>query len=574
MDLGLSGLVSGLDWRSLVDQLSDAERIPQSRLRIDQTNIAKQNTAYSAIQTALTALQTRVQALNSTALFDTRNTTTSDDSLATATAASGATIASYAFNVTQIATAAKQVGTSGVGYSLNATNDVSGLLVSTAPFATAVTAGTITVNGQQITIAAGDTLQAVFDNIQAVTGSEVTGSYDSTTDRITLSSTNPIILGSATDTSNFLQAAKLNNNNSGTVTSATQLGVVKMSGALSSANFTTPIADGGSGTGEFKINGVSITFETADTVTGLLKRINDSAAGVTASYDTVNDRFVLANKVTGDIGVALEDVAGNFLEATGLSAGTLSRGRNLLYTVDGGGQMVSQTNTITETSSGITGLSVTALATGASNITVGSDTAVIKTAINDFIAEYNKVQSIIDAQTASTTDSKGKVTAGVLANESDADDIGTRLRRAVTGEVTGEVTGLTAALNQLEDLGILSNGTNNSIKLDSETKLDKALAENLTTVRNIFANSTNGLAGKLDTYLEAVIGDTGSLVTRQDNNTKQSAAIDVQIADLERIVLSNRERMLQSFIAMETAQSNANQQMNFLNQRFGTSSAK
>lgn len=570
MDLGLSGLVSGLDWRSLVDQLSDAERIPQSRLRIDQTNIAKQNTAYSAIQTALTALQTRVQALNSTALFDTRNTTTSDDSLATATAASGATIASYAFNVTQIATAAKQVGTSGVGYSLNATNDVSGLLVSTAPFATAVTAGTITVNGHQITIAAGDTLQAVFDNIQAVTGSEVTGSYDSSTDRIMLSSTNPIILGSATDTSNFLQAAKLNNNNSGTVTSATQLGVVKMSGALSSANFTTPIADGGSGTGEFKINGVSITFETADTVTGLLKRINDSAAGVTASYDTVNDRFVLANKVTGDIGVALEDVAGNFLEATGLSAGTLSRGRNLLYTVDGGGQMVSQTNTITETSSGITGLSVTALATGASNITVGSDTAVIKTAINDFIAEYNKVQSIIDAQTASTTDSKGKVTAGVLANESDADDIGTRLRRAVTGEVTG----LTAALNQLEDLGILSNGTNNSIKLDSETKLDKALAENLTTVRNIFANSTNGLAGKLDTYLEAVIGDTGSLVTRQDNNTKQSAAIDVQIADLERIVLSNRERMLQSFIAMETAQSNANQQMNFLNQRFGTSSAK
>ena len=570
MDLGLSGLVSGLDWRSLVDQLSDAERIPQSRLRIDQTNIAKQNTAYSAIQTALTALQTRVQALNSTALFDTRNTTTSDDSLATATAASGATIASYAFNVTQIATAAKQVGTSGVGYSLNATNDVSGLLVSTAPFATAVTAGTITVNGHQITIAAGDTLQAVFDNIQAVTGSEVTGSYDSSTDRIMLSSTNPIILGSATDTSNFLQAAKLNNNNSGTVTSATQLGVVKMSGALSSANFTTPIADGGSGTGEFKINGVSITFETADTVTGLLKRINDSAAGVTASYDTVNDRFVLANKVTGDIGVALEDVAGNFLEATGLSAGTLSRGRNLLYTVDGGGQMVSQTNTITETSSGITGLSVTALATGASNITVGSDTAVIKTAINDFIAEYNKVQSIIDAQTASTTDSKGKVTAGVLANEGDADDIGTRLRRAVTGEVTG----LTAALNQLEDLGILSNGTNNSIKLDSETKLDKALAENLTTVRNIFANSTNGLAGKLDTYLEAVIGDTGSLVTRQDNNTKQSAAIDVQIADLERIVLSNRERMLQSFIAMETAQSNANQQMNFLNQRFGTSSAK
>lgn len=569
MDLGLSGLASNLDWRTLVDQLSNAERVPQTRLRTDQSTIARQNAAYAAIQTSLESLQTRVQSLNSTALFDTRSTTTSDEKMSSATASAGATIASYAFNVTRLATAAKRVGTSDVGSSLNATNDVSGLLVSAAPFATTVTTGTFTVNGKQITIGASDTMQTVFDNIQAATGSEVAASYDSVADRITLSSANPIVLGSATDTSNFLQAAKLNNNSSGTVTSTTQLGVVKLSGALSSANFTTPIADGGTGTGEFKINGVSITFTMADTVTGVLKRINDSPAGVTASYDAVNDRFVMANKVTGDIGVALEDVAGNFLEASGLTTGTLARGQNLLYTVDGGGQMTSQTNTITETSSGITGLSVTALATGASTITVASDTTVIKTAINDFIAEYNKVQNIIDAQTASTTDAKGKVTAGILANEGDADDIGTRLRRAVTGEVSG----LAATLNQLEDLGILSNGTDNSVKLDKEAKLDKALAENLTTVRNIFADSSNGLAKKLNTYLESIIGDSGSLITRQANNTKQSAAIDVQIADLERIVLSNRDRMLQSFVAMETAQSNANQQLSFLKQRFGTSSS-
>lgn len=569
MDLGLSGLASNLDWRTLVDQLSNAERVPQTRLRTDQSTIARQNAAYAAIQTSLESLQTRVQSLNSTALFDTRSTTTSDEKISSATASAGATIASYAFNVTRLATAAKRVGTSDVGSSLNATNDVSGLLVSAAPFATTVTTGTFTVNGKQITIGASDTMQTVFDNIQAATGSEVAASYDSVADRITLSSANPIVLGSATDTSNFLQAAKLNNNSSGTVTSTTQLGVVKLSGALSSANFTTPIADGGTGTGEFKINGVSITFTMADTVTGVLKRINDSPAGVTASYDAVNDRFVMANKVTGDIGVALEDVAGNFLEASGLTTGTLARGQNLLYTVDGGGQMTSQTNTIMETSSGITGLSVTALATGASTITVASDTTVIKTAINDFIAEYNKVQSIIDAQTASTTDAKGKVTAGILANEGDADDIGTRLRRAVTGEVSG----LAATLNQLEDLGILSNGTDNSVKLDKEAKLDKALAENLTTVRNIFADSSNGLAKKLNTYLESIIGDSGSLITRQANNTKQSAAIDVQIADLERIVLSNRDRMLQSFVAMETAQSNANQQLSFLKQRFGTSSS-
>jgi flagellar hook-associated protein 2 len=569
MDLGLSGLVSGLDWRALVDQLANAERIPQTRLRIEQTDLGKQNTAYAAIQTALEALRTRTQTLNSTALFDTRSATSSDATRSTATAASGTTIGTYSFNVTQLATSAKIVGTSGVGAGLSPSSDVNAITVGNAPLATALTAGVFTVNGRQVTIATTDSLQTVFDNINIATNGEVNVTYDPLTDRINLNSANPIILGSATDTSNFLQATRLTNNGTGNISSATELGVVKMTGALSAANFATPIDDGGAGAGMFRINGVDISFSTADTATAVIKRINDSNAGVTASYDTVNDRFVLANKVTGDIGIALEDVTGNFLAATGLSGGALARGQNLLYTVDGGGQLSSQTNTITETSSGITGLSVTALSTGTSTVTVGSDTATIKTAINDFITEYNKVQSIIDAQTASTTDSKGKVTAGILANEGEADEVARKLRRAVTGEVAG----LTAVLNQLEDFGIISNGTDNSIKLDDETKFDKALAENLTTIKNIFADSTNGLAKKLDDYLETVIGDEGSLVTRQTNNTKQSAAIDVQIADLERIVQSNRDRMIQSFIAMETAQANANQQLSFLNQRFGNSSS-
>lgn len=569
MDLGLSGLVSGLDWKTLVEQLADAERTPQTRLRIEQSTLGKQNTAYAAIQTQLQALQSRVTTLSATSLYETRLSNSSNAEVATATAAAGTTLGAYAFNITQLATAAKQVGTAGIGSALSASNDVSGLVLSDAAFATAITAGTITVNGKQITIATGDTLQTVFDNIQVATGSEVTGSYDAATDKITFSSANPIVLGSATDTSNFLQVARLNNNGTGTIASTTQLGVVKQAAALSAANLTTPILDGGSGTGEFKINGVSITFSTADTMSAVLKRINDSAAGVSASYDTVNDRFVLANKTTGDIGMALEDVSGNFLAATGLTGGTLARGQNLLYSVDGGGQLISQSNTITETSSNIAGLSLTALAVGTTNITVGTDTAAIKTAINDFITDYNKVQSIIDTQTASTTDSKGKVTAGTLATSSDASEIATRLRRMVTGEVSG----LTAVLNQLEDMGIVSNGTDNSIKLDDETKLDKALANSLTTVKNLFADPTNGLAAKLAKYLDNTVGDSGSLVTRQDNITKQSAAIDLQIADLERIVLANKERLTASFVAMETAQAQINQQLQYLQNQFGGSSS-
>jgi len=35
----------------------------------------------------------------------------------------------------------------------------------------------------------------------------------------------------------------------------------------------------------------------------------------------------------------LEDVTGNFLTATGLNGGSLARGKNCLYTINGGGQL-------------------------------------------------------------------------------------------------------------------------------------------------------------------------------------------------------------------------------------------
>lgn len=115
--------------------------------------------------------------------------------------------------------------------------------------------------------------------------------------------------------------------------------------------------------------------------------------------------------------MALEDVTGNFLAATGLSGGTLDRGKDLLYTINGGGQLVSHSNTITADSSGITGLTVTALKESTTKVTIGADTTTIKSAINSFISEYNRAQSLIDSQTASTTDAKGTVTAGTLAGE-------------------------------------------------------------------------------------------------------------------------------------------------------------
>lgn len=565
-DLGLSGLASGFDWRSLVDQLTEVERAPQTLLLRQQTSLTSINTAYGTVKTYLTALQTKVDALNDADLFNQRTATSGDEDVATATAEAGTPLGQYTFAISQLATTSVQQGGTDAGSPLNATSDVSALVLSTAAFATPVTAGTFTVNGKQITVATTDTLQAVFTAISTATSGAVTASYDPGTDKITLAGTGPITLGSAVDTSNFLTATKLHNNGTSTVASSHALGTVKTTGALASANFATAISDGGSGAGAFKINGVTISFNaTTESASAVLARINNSAAGVTATYDGVNDRFLLTNKSTGDLGIALEDVTGNFLAATKLSSGTLVRGDNLEYTINGGGTLVSASNTISSASSGLSGLTVSVLDTGTVDIEVQSDSATIRTAVTDFVAAYNQVQSFLDTSTASTTDAKGKVTAGVLAGQTDASEVATRLRRlAVT-----PATGLATTLTKLADLGITTTADNNQLTLSDEEALDTALAEKLADVQELFTNSSTGLAAQLATYLESAVGEEGSLLERQDTLTKQATDIDEQVADLERMVQANRASLINSFIAMERAQSNINQQLQFLKQRFG-----
>ena len=571
IDLGISGLASGFDWRALVDQLTQVERSPQTRLRTEQSSIELRKNAFASIATQLTVLRNRVTALKDTSLYSARSTTVSDSTLASSTAAASTPQGSYAFAVTQLATTAARVGTSTVAASLSGSDDVSGLTLADASFASAVTAGSITVNGRQVTIATSDTLQQVFDKVSTATGGQVTGAYSATTDKITLSSAAEIVLGSATDTSNFLTVARLSNNGLDTISSTSALGTLKLNSKLSTAPLSVGINDGGAGLGAFKINGVQIDYNaTTDSISDVIKRITDSGAGVTASYDSINDRFRIANKTTGDLGIALEEVTGNFLAATGLSASTIERGKDLLYTVNGGGQLASHSNTATGDSSGIEGLSVTVLKENSSfTIGVNADTTKVKSAIQDFIADYNKVQSLIDTDTASTTDAKGKVTAGTLASESDASSISSRLRSILNAQVSG----LTTALKQVEGIGIASNGNDNSISIGDSETLDAALANNLGAIQNLFADSAKGVAVKLDEYLEKTIGDDGTLIGRQDRLGKQSVEIDTQITDQEKVVQANRQRLISSFLAMESARQKSNQQLQYLSQRFGTASS-
>lgn len=561
--LQVAGLASGFDWKAFTDQIMELERAPAARLEAEKSSNSQKVTQLSTLGTRLAALQTSANALKADGLFGKRLATSSSTTGAwSASAATDTATGTYKIAVSQLATAARLTGTSDIGAALNpSSNDVSGLTIATLPIGQAITAGTFSVNGNKITVATTDSLQDVFDAIGTATGGDVTASYDYTTDKITLTSgSGEVVLGAANDTSNFLRALKLGNNGTGTVTSSAALGGVKTSAYLSSANLGTAItAVDGTGAGTFAINGVDIAYNVnTDTLSAVLKRINDSTAGVSASYDAANDRLVLANATTGDLGISVSETAGGLLGALGVTSGTtLTRGQNAEFTLNDGTTLSSASNTLDSSSHGIAGLSVTATAEETQTITIATDTATMRGKIEKFVEDFNSVQSFLDSVTRVSTDSKGKVTAGVLSSNREIQDWGRSLRSMAFASVSG----LTGSVSRLTDLGLDFKSGTNELEIEDSAALTAALTNSSSDVGAFFNTETTGFAAKFDTFLEKITEQNTQQQTRL-NSTNTS--LDEQIAAIERRLEQQRAIIESGFIAMENAQSMLKQQQSAL----------
>jgi len=566
----LSGLASGFDWKSFVDQMMETAHAPADRLAREKTTNNQKVTALSEFDLRLNSLTSAVQSLGTSGIFGQRTATsgTSGSSWA-ASASSGTAVGSYQFTVAQLATAARRDGTVNIGSPLSATADVSGLTLANLATGTAVTAGTFSVNGAKITVALSDSLATVLTAIGTATGGAVTAAYDPATDKIKLTSGSEVVLGAANDTSNFLAALKLGNNGTGTIASSAALGTVKTGAALASANLGAALtAVDGSGNGSFLLNGVTIDYNVnSDTLATVVARINQSTAGVTASYDAAADRFTLLNSATGDVGMGLSESAGGLLGALGFSGGgTFARGTNAEFTLNDGSTRTSLSNTLDATAHGISGLSVTVTGRGTQTIQVASDSSGTRTKIEAFLAAFNDVQSYLEAATKVSTDSKGKVTAAILADNREIQSWGDSLRAAAFASVAG----LSGTISRLENIGIDFKSGSSALELKDGAKLDAALRSTPDDVEAFFATSSTGLVAKIKSLVTTA---TTQNANQTRNYTKYNSSIDTQIADIERRLVQQRAIMESAFISMESAQSNLKNQQAALTKAFSTSSS-
>jgi len=579
IDLSVSGLASGFDWKSVVDQLTAVERQPQVKVRSEQADLAKRRDALGQLANRLSDLKKKAELLQQPSLYASRTASSSDEKIVTAAAAGDAVTGGFQLEVTTVATAAawrsNNTGIFSQVHGTDITRNSGGTpTLGSINWGPTLTAGTVSLSVKtmasgsmttaSIPVSSGDTMADLFSAIHAATGIEAT--YSATTDTVTFTppAGSSIILGAPNDTSNLLGCLKVftpatlgsaaeSTSGIGSLRLATSLAGQPLSNAVSPAS------------GTFTINGTEVSYSTSDTLASLLANINASDSGVIATYDQSANQIVLRNKEPGNRGITVADSTGNLMSALGILSGTLTEGTDLEFSINGGATQRSRSNTISETDSGLTGVTFTAKQTGTATVATEVDTATMSKAITDFMTAASSVQTLISSLTVSNRDAAGKVTSGVLAYDQTVFQLGSGLRSLMMPLTSGP----SSVIRSLEDLGFATSGYSNEITVSSAAKLKEALTSNLGEVKAYLSTASTGLASKVVNFAGPMVDEiSGSIPSRQKALTEQSKRLDDQLGAMERRVQSNRERLMASFRAMEAAQSKSNQHLQFLAQKF------
>jgi len=356
-DLRLTGLASGMDWEPIVQKLLELEAIPKKRLESQKSENEAKVSDLGVLKSQLDSLKSASSALQDESLFNARSVhIKNSNSGLVANASTGALTGNFSITVESLASSTEISSKNRTSQRLASPIDLSDKL-SDLPLHSPITTGTFTISGKTFNISSTDmTLQELMDQINTtdsgVSGvnpegdsSGVTISYDTDSDKMLLDtgisendSTNLLVLGSSTDSSNFLQSMKLlGDPQSGQVESNYALGSIDMTVSLANANFASAFAGLTSGMGNFFIGegegAVRIDYDVNnDSLAHIINRVNDSSANVFMYYDPVGDRFVARNERTGTVGIVMHESedwdsissanrgSGNILALMGLAA--------------------------------------------------------------------------------------------------------------------------------------------------------------------------------------------------------------------------------------------------------------
>jgi flagellar hook-associated protein 2 len=378
-------------------------------------------------------------------------------------------------------------------------------------------------------------------------------------------------------------------------------------GATGNAGFATAVTSG-----TFTINGVQITINAAtQSVSNVISLINQSAAGVTASFNSNTDHIVLTNNTPGNQNILLGSGSdtSNFLGVSGLSNATglnptktTGTQASLTYLGPTGAPVTvfSSTNDFTSVIPGID-LKVTSSTATPYTVSVANDPTTAEKAIGTFVTAYNLALDELNAATqppqittsintsTGSQQSQQATGGGVLYKNFEVVNLRNQLVQIVSGLIPSGST----SYNSLQSIGLkldtaaVSAGTTDSSDATNKTDdsslqtltstsgrlqaLDvttfaAALAANQTAVQTLFTSTTGGLAQSLGSQLTLATGlptflahgiadsvPTQSLLnTVEDSNQLQIDALTQQVNLINSEAVMQANELRAQFSASET----------------------
>jgi flagellar hook-associated protein 2 len=314
-----------------------------------------------------------------------------------------------------------------------------------------------------------------------------------------------------------------------------------------------------------------------DTLEKIRDKINNTD-GVPVRASIVNDasgaRLVLQSRESGAASgfrVQVADTDGDDSDDSGLS--------RLAYDPPGGAAINARTQAARNASATINGLAVESatnvfsnvidgvsltlakVTTGTVDITVARDTASMRKSIDGFVSAYNDLVKLVRDQTKYDATSKN---AGTLQGDRTAIGLLSQLRSSL-----GESSSASSVFKRLTDIG-LSIQTDGTLKVSS-TQLDAGFTK-LDELQRFFggdgeAAGSNGLATRLRKLADQILGDTGSMNSRQQSLRELKTQNGKRQESLEDRVAMTEKRLRAQYQALDASMAKLNNLSSYVSQQ-------
>jgi flagellar hook-associated protein 2 len=549
----LDGLATGMDTTSVIDQLVALEQRPILNYQQEISELEMTKGAWRDVNSRLDKLEDKTTDLKLSSTYNSRSTSSSNEEVVTASASNDANEANYSITVNNVAST-QRISGNRLDDSLTAIKNITG-------FGSIAAGNNIQVNGIDITINDSDTLADISNKIN---DTEAGISASIVDNHLVLESTdtgkeNQIALVDDNDLFKSLGVLQTGDNDGSLSTNL--LEVKDADTALGLTGSFQIDVEGGTGSGE-------ITIDETTTLNDIKAQIDALGGDLSASItDEGTGYFSLSiSSTTADSDIKLSNTGTENILAD-LAFGNRSY-QNELQTaedanidINGIKGITSSTNTFSEAVDGISfNISADAEVDSTATISVSKDTGKAADAVQAFVDQYNSVMSFLDGKTEyDEEEEKG----AVLQGDSTAMRLQIRIRSLVSSKIkdSGDFKTLSSVGIEIDRDGVMSF---------DKSKFTEALDQSSEEVMSIFTGESEsdgfeGIAVRMDSYLDQLMqSNTGLIPRRLDFYDTRIDSLNDDIEDVQRKVEMTRERYVEQFAAMESAISEMNQQMSWM----------